>query len=77
MMQWLNLRDRLRDDYGDSMVLLTSKMKRELGFTPRSYTGFDGVYYYTDMRLDFWDDQLQTMFILRYGSYITDNDSSL
>jgi len=55
------------------MILLTSKMKRELGFTPRSYTWYDHQEGYVhDMRLDFWDDQLQTMFILRYGTFLTE-----
>ena len=43
--QWLNIRDRIRADYGDSMILISAKMKRELGFTVRSHTewraGFD------------------------------------
>lgn len=73
MNNWLLLREQIRQHYGDSMILLSSKMRRELGFTPRRYSFFNSnTFTYNDvMCLDFWDDQLQTMFLLKYGDYFT------
>lgn len=82
---WYDIRDRIRAEYGDSMVIIRSKMQRELGFTVRAHRewrpGFDpkfgephwGMkefedpkYLHEDIRLDFYDDVLETMFRLKY-----------
>lgn len=54
------------------MILLSTKMREELGFTPRRYSLFDrDTFIYKDvMCLDFWDDQLQTMFLLKYSEFL-------
>lgn len=71
--QWMKLREQLISDYGISMVLLSFKMRRELGFTPREHTHYElGQGYSSDMRLDFWDEQLQTMFLLRYSTFLNE-----
>lgn len=82
---WLDIRDRIRAEHGDSMVIISYKLKRELGFTVRSYSEWragwdprfgepnwgmkeveDPKYLHEDIRLDFYDDALETMFRLKY-----------
>ena len=31
--EWNHIRDQIRTEHGDSMILLRDKMRRELGFT--------------------------------------------
>lgn len=76
---WNILRDKIIEDYGQATVLVSWRLKRTLGFTVRehSYVSSDsGGYWdrFTDIRLDFWDDYLQTMFLIKYGDYVSEVD---
>jgi len=70
--EWHKIRDQIHDEYGQSMILLSSKMKRELGFTVRehrAYDPFDPMHrhsYRTIICLDFYDEQMKTWFSLKY-----------
>jgi len=67
--EWNAIRKRIKADYEwkPSIVLIRNSMKNELGFTPRlhsTYTeqrGTEEVVY-----LDFYNNEKETMFRLRY-----------
>lgn len=68
--QWHLLNVRLTNDYSPSVMLIRSRMRDKLGFTPRNHKT------YTDQRgtinvvyLDFFDDAKRTMFMLKYSEY--------
>jgi hypothetical protein len=65
---WEPIRQRLRRDFGDSMILLSFKMKRELGFTVRRHAQWDESKYkhIDDIRLDFDDESKAVWFRLKY-----------
>lgn len=66
---WRKIEAQLKEDYKErpSIFLLRSVMKRELGFTVRQNN-----YWHEDVNvrhtvyLDFFDDQKETLFILKY-----------
>ena len=70
--EWYKIRDRIREDFGDSMVILSFKMKRELGFTVRehrAYNPFDPMHllaYQTMICVDFYTEQAKVWFTLKY-----------
>jgi hypothetical protein len=72
--EWYKIRDRIREDFGDSMVILSFKMKRELGFTVRehkAYDPFDPMHllrnsYQTMICVDFYTEQAKVWFTLKY-----------
>lgn len=66
--KWEPIRQRIREDFGDSMILLSFKMKRELGFTVRRHTYWDHnkLESIDDIRLDFNDDAQAVWFRLKY-----------
>jgi hypothetical protein len=67
--QWAKIKEQLIEEYKDtpSVMLLRSKMKTVLGFTIRTNN-----YWHEDVNvrhtvyLDFFDDQKETLFILKY-----------
>ena len=64
---WLKIRDQIRAEHGDSMILLRDKMKRELGFTVRTHSYWDETYgYRQDTRIDFYNETAETYFRLKY-----------
>lgn len=65
---WEPIRQQIREDFGDSMILLSFKMKRELGFNVRRYTywDYDRIESIEDIRLDFDDDAQAVWFRLKY-----------
>ena len=70
--EWYKIRDQIREDFGDSMVILSFKMKRELGFTVRehrAYDPFDPMHrhsYRTVICVDFYTEQAKVWFTLKY-----------
>jgi len=69
---WKIISEQIRKDYNPSVILIRSKMKSVLGFTPREHTEWSLVddHYNTTVRLDFFDEQKRVMFLLRYGDFI-------
>ena len=39
--EWYNLAERLRKEYGQSIMLISARCKRELGFTVRHHKGLE------------------------------------
>jgi hypothetical protein len=74
--EWRSLEKRLKQDHPPSVFLSREKMRRVLGFTPRTHQ--DWVPHRTgdicwgecvcNVYLDFFDDRQRTMFLLKYGN---------
>lgn len=69
---WQQIKDQIEHDYGKATAMISFRMKREVGCTPRDHKYFDenSGYYRSTMYLDFYDHNLKTMFLLRYGHLI-------
>lgn len=71
--QWEKLKSQIIEDYGRATILISHRLRDTLGFTLRRHMDYSDtslVFQWT-MRLDFWDDMLHTMFLLKYSDYIT------
>ena len=67
--EWTTLRKRLKEEFNwkPSVFMIRETMKRELGFTTRfhqEYTEQTG--YIECIYLDFYDDNMETLFRLKY-----------
>lgn len=72
--QWLDLKNKINNDYPPSVRLVREKMKRVLGFTPRFYEEFnEDTGRNVNVHLDFFDEHKRTMFLLKYTDYVTKN----
>ena len=70
---WTKLRQRLKQEYAwkPSYWMIKSTMRRELGFTPRLHRDWPKDQGYIEVIfLDFYDDQLETLFRLKYSEYL-------
>lgn len=71
---WHLLQERIAEDYGRATLIISWRLRATLGFTVREHTWYDTVDgfmdRFNDIRLDFYDEQLQTLFLLRYGEFI-------
>lgn len=70
--EWKNLRERIRQDYGNSTLMLSWKLKETLGFSVREHHRWDDTYQdYNDRRsvfcLDFVDEQHKLVYLLKYS----------
>lgn len=63
---WHTLQEKIVEDYGRTILLISWRLKATLGFTVREHKN--------TIRLDFWDDQLQTLFLLKYSNYLNSED---
>jgi len=78
VVEWNDIRTKIREEFGDSMILLRDKMRRELGFTVRHHqewhkadVGKRDVAYRTNypvdmIHVDFYDESARTWFLLKY-----------
>jgi hypothetical protein len=66
--KWNEIYNRLREEYGDSVVIISWKLKDTLGFTVRRHRDYDPVngHMKNDIRLDFYDNAALTFFQLKY-----------
>ena len=67
--EWTELRKRLKEEYDwkPSIFMIRSVMARELGFTTRYHQEWiEHVGMKETVALDFYDDNLETMFRLKY-----------
>lgn len=78
--RWQLLQERILEDYGRATLMISWRLKATLGFTVREHTWYDHVDgfmdRFNDIRLDFYDEQLQTMFLLRYGEFVSDYENT-
>jgi len=66
--KWNEIYNRLREEYGDSVVIISWKLKDTLGFTVRRHRDYDPIngHMKNDIRLDFYDNAALTFFQLKY-----------
>ena len=77
--QWAKLKDKIVEDYGQATVLISWRLRDTLGFTVREYRDYSvslEKYALSYIRLDFWDDHLNTMFLLKYSDYLGNTSNS-
>ena len=75
--QWAKLKAKIVEDHGQATVLISWRLRDALGFTVREYRDYsvDNRARCT-IRLDFWDDHLNTMFLLKYSDYLSNTSNS-
>ena len=70
MEEWVQLKLKMTKDYElkPSVFMIREVMKRELGFTTRVHRQWDPgmVNYQEHVVLDFWNDEKETFFRLKY-----------
>ena len=76
--RWHKLQEKILEDHGRATLMISWRLKATLGFTVREHYWYDHVDgfmdKFADIRLDFWDDQMQTMFLLKYSDFLSAND---
>ena len=86
--QWRIIRELMIEEYRDtpSVIMIRSKMREVLGFTPREHTEYvDNPEfanelvlsrpYHTErnIMLDFYSEPMRTMFLLKYSHLLNDS----
>ena len=70
MEEWVQLKLKMTKDHElkPSVFMIREVMKRELGFTTRMHSQWDPgmVNYQEHVLLDFWNDEKETFFRLKY-----------
>ncbi len=88
--EWDNIHEEITKQYPRSVWLIRSNMRRVLGFTPREHEEWLGYYddasaearregrhgYKKTIHLDFFDEAKRTMFLLKYGDWIGQQDEN-
>jgi hypothetical protein len=75
--QWADLHSRLARDHSPSVLILRSRMRSVLGFTVRRHRSwrrdpdFGHRYAHEVIHLDFYDQPKRTLFLLKYGEYLS------
>jgi hypothetical protein len=66
--EWNKIYNQLREEYGDSVVIISWKLKETLGFTVRRHRDYNPIngHMVDDIRLDFYDNAALTFFQLKY-----------
>lgn len=74
---WDILKTKIVEDYGYATVLISWRMREQLGCTVRDHRDYNNDDWRSSkpMRLDFWDEQLQTIFLLKYADYLRSQDT--
>jgi hypothetical protein len=70
---WHKLKEKITEDYGRATVLISWRLREHVGFTVREHRDYQSGANWDQentIRLDFWDDSMQTMFLLRYSDYL-------
>ena len=62
--KWNTIYNQIREEHGDSVILISWKLKDTLGFTVRRHRDYDPVkgHMVNDIRLDFYDNAALTFF---------------
>lgn len=69
--EWENVKIKISKEYDDlkpSVFMIREVMKRELGFTTRIHRKWNPemIHYQEIVMLDFWNDEKETFFRLKY-----------
>jgi len=71
--KWQKLKEQIAGDYGRAAVLVSWRTKAMLGFTVREHRDYQSDASWDQentIRLDFYDEQLQTLFLLKYSEFL-------
>jgi hypothetical protein len=65
---WNKIYHCIREEYGDSVILISWKLRDTLGFTVRRHRDYSKTlgHMVDDIRLDFYDEPAMTFFQLKY-----------
>lgn len=65
---WNEIYNRIREEYGDTVVIISWKLRETLGFTVRRHRDYNEAlgHMVNDIRLDFYDEPAMTFFQLKY-----------
>ena len=66
--QWVTVLETIKQREKPSVYLSRGKMKEVLGFTVRDHREYVKDSSGHTVRLDFYDEQKRTMFLLKYGN---------
>ena len=75
---WHKLQEKIVEDHGRTTLLISWRLRDTLGFTVREHRDYQPDASWDQentIRLDFWDDQMQTMFLLKYSDYLNSEHS--
>jgi hypothetical protein len=79
--QWQTIRADLHTEHQKSVFMLKHKMRSVLGFTVRDHSDWipkpDGGYSEHSIRLDFYNENKRTMFLLKFSEVIGNKDGKL
>ena len=66
--EWNTIYNQIREEYGDTTVIISWKLKETLGFTVRRHRDYNPIngHMVDDIRLDFYDEPAMTFFQLKY-----------
>jgi hypothetical protein len=66
--KWNTIYNLIREEHGDSVILISWKLKETLGFTVRRHRDYNPIngHMVDDIRLDFYDEPAMTFFQLKY-----------
>jgi hypothetical protein len=66
--QWNKISNIIRAEYGDSILLISWKLREVLGFTVRRHRDYSPIngHMINDIRLDFYNEPAMTFFQLKY-----------
>ena len=66
--KWNTIYNLIREEYGDTTVIISWKLKETLGFTVRRHRDYNPIngHMVDDIRLDFYDESAMTFFQLKY-----------
>ena len=67
---WETVWNKIQEDYPKSIVIPSVK-KRKLGFTVRDHRYWDKEKdrYIMEIHLDFYEEKMKTLYLLKYGHY--------
>lgn len=74
---WHTLQEKIVEDHGRTTLIIGWRLREQLGFTVRQHSDYssDSTKNWNTIRLDFWCDQMQTMFLLKYSDYLNSQHS--
>ena len=66
--KWNQIYNQIREEYGDTTVIISWRLKETLGFTVRRHRDYNPIngHMVNDIRLDFYNDAALTFFQLKY-----------
>jgi hypothetical protein len=70
--EWNYIREKIKQDFGANIFMISWRLKRELGFTVRYHQELNPLdddsrfYYANEIHLDFYNESALSYFMLKY-----------